>query len=583
MASPPHRHSQSRPARPSKAHTRHTTDREERKERGTPEKSRPPKRRTHSPERSPRQERTSQKRTQSPERRAKKKISEKHESYESSNSGTALLSHGALAQLDALNEKSGGRVREREKKERVHSEKQGTKEKVVTGRVEKEKPKHRRRSGRRVESRRIVSGPLLEEGRGARGRRGGYARADKREGKRMFGKKFWIFVGVIALLLAILIPVAVVVGGKKKGGGGAGGASSGGGAPSNSNLKGVSENDIPPGAKNSILDPFTWYDTKDFNVTFTNETVGGLSIMGLNSTWNDTTQANSKVPSLDKPWAYGQMPIRGVNIGGWLSIEPFITPSLFNSYQPNQGIVDEWTLTKQLGPSQAAQTIEKHYSQFITEQDFANMQAAGFDHVRIPYSYWAVTTYPGDPYVPQISWRYLLRGIEYARKYGLRVNLDMHGLPGSQNGWNHSGRQGAIGWLSGTDGSTNAQRSLDLHTQLSTFFAQPRYQNVITIYGLVNEPRMTKLSVSAVVAWTTSAVQIVRKSGMNQTIAFGDGFLGLTKWQGQLQGISGLVLDAHEYVIFDPNQISLNHQKKVQYACTGWTGQMKQSMDTTTG
>lgn len=580
MASPSSRR-ETRPSRPSKAHHRHTADREERKERGTPEKSRTPKRHTHSPDRSPRQERTTQKRTRSPERRSKKEIrSEKHESYESSNSGTYLLSSNALAQLDALNEKtSGGAAKEQEKKERVDYEKRRTKEKVVTGRVGKDKVKHRRRSDGRTERRR-VSGPLLEEGRGPHGRRGGYVNADDRAGERRFGKKFWIFIGIVAILLAIVIPVGVVVAGKKSN---SGSATTNGGAPSNNNLKGVSESDIPTSAKNTILDPFTWYDTTNFNVTFTNTTFGGLPIMGLNSTWNDSSQANPNVPPLNKKWLYGQMPIRGVNLGGWLSIEPFITPSLFNTYQSNQGIVDEWTLTKELGPSKAAQVIEKHYSQFIKEQDFADVQAAGFDHVRIPYSYWAITTYPGDPYVPKISWRYLLRGIEYARKHGLRVNLDLHGLPGSQNGWNHSGRQGTINWLNGTDGSLNAQRSLDLHTQISTFFAQPRYENVITIYGLVNEPKMTELPVSAVVQWTTSAVQVVRKSGMKQLIAFGDGFLGLTKWQGQLQGISGLVLDAHEYVIFDPNQISLSHQKKVQYACTGWTGQMKQSLDTTTG
>ena len=186
--------------------------------------------------------------------------------------------------------------------------------------------------------------------------------------------------------------------------------------------------------------------------------------------------------------------------------------------------------------------------------------------------------------MPKISWRYLLRGIEYARKYGLRVNLDLHALPGSQNGWSHSGRQGSIGWLNGTDGATNAQRSLDIHTQLTTFFAQPRYKNIITIYGVANEPKMTELSVSAVNEWTTKAAAIVRKSGMKDVlIAFGDGFLGLEKWQGQLQGIEGLILDAHEYVIFDPHQIALSHNDKIDYACKGWSGQMSISTDTSTG
>lgn len=512
---------------------------------------------------------------------------DQHEVPESQRSSN-ILSIDSLAKLDALNEKTRYLNREPVRDaEREMEKERRRKEKVVTGRVMKERGKHsrRREDEDRKEKRRVVSGPLAEEGRVGR-RRGGYIGSLSEEdddGRKR--RKLWLAIGSIVLLLAIFIPVGIVVS-KKKGGDGSGASDGGatqGSDPSNSNLGSISENDIPTSAKGSVLDPFTWYDTTDFNVTFTNDTVGGLSIMGLNSTWNDTAQANQYVPALDKNWMYGTMPIRGVNLGGWLSIEPFITPSLFNSYKANEGIVDEYTLSKKLGPSQAAKVLEKHYALFMTEQTFIDVQAAGFDHVRIPFSYWAVTTYPGDPYVPKISWRYLLRGIEYARKYGLRVNLDVHALPGSQNGWNHSGRQGNIGWLNGNDGALNGQRSLDLHTQLSTFFAQPRYKNLIAIYGLVNEPRMSKLSVDDVTAWTTSAVAVVRKNGIKQPIAFGDGFLGLPKWQGKLQGISGLVLDAHQYVIFNPDQIAFTHQKKIQYACSGWSSLMKQSMDTSTG
>lgn len=461
-------------------------------------------------------------------------------------------------------------------------------EKVVTGRVLKERGKHRRRDEEdekerevRKKKKRVVSGALMEEGQG---RRGGYLKSDNGDdGRRR--RICWIAIGILALVLVILIPVGVLVIGKQNGSSDSNppGGSTATGTPNNSNLNGVSENDIPTAAKGSILDPFTWYDTQGFNVTYTNDTVGGLPVMGLNSTWNDTTTANQYVPPLNQKFNYGQMPIRGVNLGGWLSIEPFITPSLFNSYNPDLNIVDEYTLSQHLGATGAAQTIEKHYSTFVTEQTFADIQAAGFDHVRIPYSYWAVTTYPGDPYVSKISWRYLLRGIEYSRKYGLRVNLDLHAAPGSQNGWNHSGRQGAIGWINGTDGSLNAQRSLDIHNQLSAFFAQPRYDNVIGIYGLLNEPRMTALPVQPVLDWTTAAISNVRQNGIKQTIAFGDGFLGLPNWQGKLQGVEGLVMDAHQYVIFNVQQIAFTHQTKIKFACSGWSAQMKQSINVATG
>lgn len=310
--------------------------------------------------------------------------------------------------------------------------------------------------------------------------------------------------------------------------------------------------------------------------------IGGLPVMGLFSGWDDSAKANDKVPALNEAWgSYTSRPARGVNLGGWLSLEPFITPSLFD-YDLKMGIVDEYHLCKQLGSS-AASTLENHYASFVTEDTFKDIAAAGLDHVRIPYSYWAVEVYDSDPYVFRTSWRYLLRGIEWARKYGLRVNLDLHALPGSQNGWNHSGRLGPIGWLNGTDGQLNAKRSLDIHDRLSQFFAQDRYKNIITHYGLANEPRMTYLSVSDVISWTQTAYQLIRKNGLQALVIFGDGFMGLDNWRGAMPGHDDLVLDVHQYVIFNENQIDFTHQKKIQYACDGWTQQTQRSMDRTTG
>jgi glucan 1,3-beta-glucosidase len=369
--------------------------------------------------------------------------------------------------------------------------------------------------------------------------------------------------------------VAVVVSKKNK----SSSSSSSSITSSNGNCK---DSSIPAAAQGTYLDPCTWLDSTDFNLTYTNATVGGLPLMGLKSAWDDSKSANSNTPPISTAWgSYADKPARGVNLGGWLSLEPFITPSLFN-YDPGLGIVDEWTLTTHLG-SAAQSTLEKHYSTFVTEQTFAAIANAGLDHVRIPFSYWAVTTYPGDPYVFRTSWRYLLRGIEWARQNGLRINLDLHGLPGSQNGWNHSGRQGAIGWLNGTDGILNANRSLEVHDQLSQFFAQDRYKDIIAFYGLANEPKMTVLPESEVLDWTANAYTLVRQNGMNAYVVFGDGFMGLAKWQGQLTGYDGLVLDAHQYVIFNENQIDYNHTTKINYACSGWTEQSEQSIDVSTG
>ncbi|CAG8203684.1 unnamed protein product [Penicillium olsonii] len=533
----------------------------------------------------------------------------KHRSTESSSSASHLLSVDAMARLAAQHEYDDRNDLAREEEEARRERRRQRKRPVVddagsaTLSADVAEARTRHKSGARV-----ASGAYLEEGHSsdARVRRrggGGPAMDDHwKEEDSWEGSydsrgpptwKFWsnwskrkrILLGCLLLLvlvLAIVIPVAVVVSKKNDTDTGSSGSSSSGG-PSNSNLDSISRDSIPSYAKGTVLDPFTWYDTNGFNVTFTNATVGGLSLMGINSTWDDSTRANDKVPPLNEAFPYGSQPIRGVNIGGWLSIEPFITPSLFKRWSSSDGIVDEYTLTKKLGNS-AASTIEKHYADFISESDFKEIQDAGLDHVRIQYSYWAVTTYDGDPYVPKISWRYLLRSIEWARKYGLRVKLDIHGLPGSQNGWNHSGRLGSINWLVGSDGELNRKRSLEIHDQISQFFAQDRYKNVVTIYGLVNEPLMLSLPADKVLNWTTEASHLVRKNGINATLVLHDGFLNLNKWDNMYKSHpDNMYLDTHQYTTFNTGEIVLNHTAKVEIICKNWYSMLQEINSTSTG
>ncbi|KAL0936854.1 glucan 1,3-beta-glucosidase D 1 [Colletotrichum truncatum] len=339
---------------------------------------------------------------------------------------------------------------------------------------------------------------------------------------------------------------------------------------------------IPDSAKGTNSDVTSWSDMTDFNCTFTSELVGGLPIVGLNSTWDDSKQANPDVPALNKPWgSYTQRPIRGVNLGGWLSLEPFITPSLFD-YPSDAGVQDEYTLCAHLGKD-AAKVLEKHYSTFVTEKDFKAIADAGLDHIRLPFSYWAVKTYDNDPYPAGLSWRYLLRGIEWARKYGIRIKLDLHGLPGSQNGWNHSGRSGTVGWLKSSGQDVNFKRSLEIHDQVSKFFAQDRYKNIVVFYGLANEPAMS-IPQDELTKWTSDAYEVVRKNGISATQVFSESMRGLEAWGGKLTGYGdSLAIDVHEYVIFDVNILKFKHAEKIAYICKTWTAQLQGSMAKTAG
>lgn len=88
----------------------------------------------------------------------------------------------------------------------------------------------------------------------------------------------------------------------------------------------------------------------------------------------------------------------------------------------------------------------------------------------------------------RLSSRYFLKAIEWARKYGLRINLDFHCLPGSQNGWNHSGKLGSINVLNGPMGLANTQRTLSYIKIIAEFISQPEYSAIVPIFGVTNEP-----------------------------------------------------------------------------------------------
>jgi len=85
--------------------------------------------------------------------------------------------------------------------------------------------------------------------------------------------------------------------------------------------------------------------------------------------------------------------------------------------------------------SNLAQEMENHYKTFITEEDFADIAAAGLNWVRIPIGFWAIEAINDEPFLVGTSWKYFLKAIQWGRKYGIRIYLDLHALPGSQNGW----------------------------------------------------------------------------------------------------------------------------------------------------
>lgn len=111
--------------------------------------------------------------------------------------------------------------------------------------------------------------------------------------------------------------------------------------------------------------------------------------------------------------------------------------------------------------------------------------AAGLNWIRLPIPYAAFSgqLLPGEPFYGG-AWPYVLQALTWARRYGLRVKIDLHTAPGGQNAWDHSGRRsGMVGVLRGDMGLANAQRLFNVLRQLVNFVAQPQYSNVVWCVG----------------------------------------------------------------------------------------------------
>jgi len=167
------------------------------------------------------------------------------------------------------------------------------------------------------------------------------------------------------------------------------------------------------------------------------------------------------------------MALRGVNLGGWLVLERWMTPSLFKGTDA----ADEYSFMQTPG---AREKLRDHQKNFIREADFKWLHDRGVQAVRIPVGYWI---FEGDaPYasaIGRLDWAFRM-----AQKYDIEVLVCLHGAPGSQNGRDHSGRAGNALWY-----KKASYRALTIDTLEKLAL---RYRDQPKFWGieLLNEPRV---------------------------------------------------------------------------------------------
>lgn len=282
-------------------------------------------------------------------------------------------------------------------------------------------------------------------------------------------------------------------------------------------------------------------------------------------------------------------PIRGVNIGGWLLLEPYITPSLFEAFRTNddndEGIpVDEYHFCQYLGKDLAKSRLQSHWSTFYQEQDFANIASQGFNLVRIPIGYWAFHTLDDDPYVSGLQESYLDQAIGWARNNSLKVWVDLHGAAGSQNGFDNSGLRDSYKFL---EDSNLAVTTNVLNYILKKYSAEEYLDTVIGI-ELINEPLGPVLDMDKMKNdYLAPAYEYLRNNiKSDQVIIIHDAFQPYNYWDDFMtenDGYWGVTIDHHHYQVFASDQLERSIDEHIKVACEWGTGVLNESHWTVCG
>ena len=269
--------------------------------------------------------------------------------------------------------------------------------------------------------------------------------------------------------------------------------------------------------------------------------------------------------------------IRGVNLAGYLVLETWITPSIFTQFENasyNETAIDEFSFNLRLGAVEAQRQLEEHWSTWVQEEDFRKIQEYGLTHVRIPYGWWIFGDSPS--YVHNIS--HLDRGLDLAAKYGIKVLLDLHGAPGSQNGFDSSGivcksvqygnnpatyTQEYPEWIT-------SKENLLLTTEILNKTAM-RYKDHPAVWGLgfINEPCL-EADLDVLKQWYIDTYNVLRPLVPNWQLVMDPSFRPYG-WVGFMQNkteFTNVRLIADIYLAYNSNVLNLTDENQIlQKSC----------------
>ena len=131
--------------------------------------------------------------------------------------------------------------------------------------------------------------------------------------------------------------------------------------------------------------------------------------------------------------------LRGTNLGNWLVLEKWMQPAMFAGTDAED---EAWYYRRMRRFPELSERLREHRETYVTEEDFRRIAAAELNLVRIPVPYYVFGDREGLPGCI----KYLDRAFVWAERYGLRILIDLHTVPGGQNGYDNGGIVGVCRW-----------------------------------------------------------------------------------------------------------------------------------------
>ncbi|KAJ2064062.1 hypothetical protein GGI17_001254 [Coemansia sp. S146] len=253
---------------------------------------------------------------------------------------------------------------------------------------------------------------------------------------------------------------------------------------------------------------------------------------------------------------HGHSMVRGVNIGGFLVPEFWITPSLIAAI-PEPKPNDYLQLCNRLGPEATLNLMRRHWESWVTEAEIQRLAAAGITHLRIPIGHWEFVD--SDEGFVRGGLPYFKRLVYWANRHGLKVIPDMHTAPGSQNGFDNSGSTTGVNWTKDQRNVSLSKRALQ--TMLKYIANDPVLLATTDAVDMLNEPFIDSLDFGQLWEYDTGG-HILISNGLGKTppvVSIVDrGFKEFSWWQSRWprdwnSKYADAWLDAHLYHVFDRN------------------------------